>query len=66
MTRTKLTELSATWRWRIQKAGLTVTEFCKKIDMPYASFYSIVSGNSNPSIDVAEKIESALFELEKQ
>ncbi len=51
------------WRWRITKAGHSLSSFGKTINISSAMMSRYAAGTSNPSLKTFDKIEDKLKEL---
>lgn len=51
------------WKWLIAKAGLTQTEFCKKVKMHDGHLSLIMSGKIKPKQETVDKVVNALKKL---
>lgn len=52
-----------TWRWRIAKAGVTMTAFAKEIDLHPSQLSFYINLRRIPNAKLFLKIESKLLEM---
>lgn len=52
------------WRWRITKQGYNVSEFAKALGLYPQHVYKWLNGDNKPNYENANKVETALINLE--
>lgn len=52
-----------TWRWRIAKAGITMKEFCTRINKPQSQFSDWINGKKIPRPETISMVEKAIKKL---
>lgn len=57
--------LPNSWAWRIKKVNHTQVSFSKYSDVSITALNKAINGKSTPTLETVDKVESALYELEK-
>ena len=55
-------KLPTTWKWRIQKAGLSVNDVADKLDMKASNVSPLINLRMPPSLNKLQEIEQILEE----
>ena len=55
-------KLPTTWKWRIQKAELSISDVADKMDMKFSNLSALINSRRIPSVNNMQAIETLLAE----